>query len=109
MHKSKTVRTQIIKWSQAAPLVFILLMLEGCGATPQEQIKTSPSYLSQVTELRQIFDKYGGDISKLTPAEKKKFIDFEGGDESLVPVYWEHMRNPNSSVGSENKAGKAGQ
>lgn len=98
-----------MKWITAALLASLLTALVGCGSGPQQQVKTSASYLEKVTELRQIFDKYKGDITKLTPEEKKKFVEFEDGNESLVPVYWEHMRNPNAPVGATNKMGGTGQ
>lgn len=71
------------------------IALAGCDAgTP----KLDEQHLEKATagafEMRAIFDKVEGDWEKLTPDDKKTFIDAWGGDEKVAKTQWDYMKNP---------------
>ncbi len=53
--------------------------------------------------LRKIFDSHGGDYSQFTPEEKKKFLDYEKGDQGKVDNLIAWMKNPRGGGMSNNR------
>ncbi|MCW5940934.1 MAG: hypothetical protein KIS66_01795 [Fimbriimonadaceae bacterium] len=87
--------------------------LVGCNSGPgkPESIATEEK-VSKAVEMRQMFDKVGGDWNKLTADEQKQFTEF-AGDAQKAEFVWYRMGHPGATdgpggSGAPSSAGPAG-
>ena len=66
----------------------------GCGNGAPAVEQPSAKDVSDMVALRQIFDSVQGDQTKLTPDQKKKFLDYGHGNQAEVDHLWAFMKNP---------------
>jgi hypothetical protein len=65
----------------------------GCGA---DAPKVDDGYMKSAADIgekvKAMRDRTGGDYSKLTPEEKKTYVDSFNGDETRAIEFWDKMK-----------------
>ena len=74
----------------------------GCSAGPQQldEAYSGKSAEELGKKRRELFDKVAGDYDKLSPEDKKWFVDGFGGKEESAKIAWGYMLHPPSSQGA---------
>jgi hypothetical protein len=75
-------------------VTFVSLFAVGCGAGNQPIEGPSAKEVSDLTSLRKIFDEVHGDETKVSPENKRKFLDYANGDQQKADFIWAQMKNP---------------
>lgn len=79
--------------------IALSLLVMGCSSGPPEldkQYMESAAKTGQ--DVRAMFDRAGGDYSKLTPDEKAGYVKSFSGNEKAAQEFWAKMKSGN--VGS---------
>jgi len=66
----------------------------GCGSNEQPVQVASDQEVTQMKNLRTIFDSVHGDYSALSQEQKQKFLDYTKGNQAAAESLWAHMQNP---------------
>lgn len=81
-----------------AASLFAIGGLIGCNSAPAKpESIASEEKVNKAVEMRQLFDKAGGDWNKLTPDEQKQFTEFAGADKA--EFVWYRMGHPGAMDG----------
>ena len=68
--------------------------VSGCGSgSDKPQSIASPERVNQLVEMRQIFDKSGGNWDGLSAEDKAKYTQL-AGDDAKAKMYWDKMLHP---------------
>ena len=85
----RTVKLLLILASLGATMAIV-----GCGA---EAPKVDDGYMKSAADMgekvKAMRDRTGGDYTKLTPEEKKTYVDSFNGDEKRAQEFWEKMKS----------------
>lgn len=72
----------------------LLIVLAGCGTGSPELDKGQVAKATDAAKImRETYDKAGGDKSKVSPEDWKRYSDAMGGDK-YADYMWEQMKNP---------------
>ena len=61
-------------------LLALGVILLGCGPSGGPDPKVEEARVNKAVEMRKLFDKAGGDYTKLDATDKAKFDEMAGGD-----------------------------
>lgn len=83
-------------------LAFVAVVVVACGSSGGDTV--DKDYLKNAEAVgkirREIFVRSNMDYNKMTPEDKKAYLDTFGGNEENAKKFWDLMKNPPSPYGS---------
>ncbi|MFM9872696.1 MAG: hypothetical protein ACKVQS_04425 [Fimbriimonadaceae bacterium] len=84
-------------WIMLMALAMVIpAALTGCGSDTKLDTQATIMDVDVAKNSRTMFDKYGGDYTKLTPEDKATYLEYYKGDEEKAKKIWDLMANPNA-------------